>query len=113
MGKRIKIFLYLIVINLYYSLISIATKTTSKYEIGSFRFIVGYGVVIAMLFVYALFWQQVLKKVPLSTAFMFKGSSIIFILLISFFIFNETVTIFNIMGCIIIGAGISLMFKVE
>jgi drug/metabolite transporter (DMT)-like permease len=113
MASRVKMGFYLLSINLYYSIISIATKKTSELKIGSFKFLVGYGIVLGMLLVYAILWQQILKRVELSTAFMFKGSSIIFIMIISYVVFYEKITLYNILGCLIIGVGITLMFKGE
>ena len=102
------VYIKLLAINLYYSLIPVALKLTSRFEVGTKEFVAGYAAIIAMLFVYALFWQQILKMVPLSTAFMFKGTSVFFVLLISVVIFNETITMFNIVGSVIIAVGIAL-----
>jgi len=106
-----KKYVLLLGINLFYSLITIVSKKTSYYQTGSLRFFLGYGLVLAMLFVYAILWQQVLKKVALSTAFMFKASSIIFIMLISFIVFRESISLINVIGCVIISIGVLLLFK--
>jgi drug/metabolite transporter (DMT)-like permease len=63
---------------------------------------------IGVMGLYALLWQQVIARMPLSTAYMFKGTSLIFILLISALLFGESITINNMMGSAIIIAGIAL-----
>ena len=61
---------------------------------------------------YALLWQQVIARMSLSTAYMFKGTSLIFVLLISALLFGETILINNIIGSAIIIVGIVLFAKV-
>ena len=58
--------------------------------------------------IYALLWQQVLARVPLSTAYIFKGTSLVFVLLLSALLFDEEITLTNILGSIIIITGIAL-----
>jgi len=57
---------------------------------------------------YAICWQQVLKRIDLSTAYMFKGTSLIFVMLLAFAIFGEAITMMNIIGACVIIVGIAL-----
>lgn len=57
---------------------------------------------------YAVLWQQVLKRIELSVAYMFKGTSIIFVMLFAYILFGEQITWNNIVGAIIIIVGIVL-----
>lgn len=66
---------------------------------------------IGVMGVYALLWQQVIARMPLSTAYMFKGTSLIFVLLFSVLLFGETITLNNIIGAVIIINGIILFSK--
>lgn len=61
--------------------------------------------------IYAILWQQVITRMPLSTAYMFKGTSLIFVLLISALLFGEPITTTNIIGSVIIISGIGLFAK--
>ena len=61
--------------------------------------------------VYAICWQQVLKRIELSTAYMFKGTSLIFVMLLGYAAFGETITIMNIIGAVVIVLGIILYAK--
>jgi len=56
----------------------------------------GVCVTVLMLGGYAIMWQQILKHVELNRAFVFKGLSLVFILLISFFVFSEAITTMNV-----------------
>lgn len=64
-----------------------------------------------MLGVYAVLWQQVIKRMPLSMAYMFKGTSLIFVLLISALLFGESITTNNLIGSAVIVFGIVLYAK--
>ena len=66
----------------------------------------GLAIVVVILGIYAIIWQQVLKRIELTTAYMFKGTSLIFVLLFSALIFNETITLWNIVGASLIVGGI-------
>jgi drug/metabolite transporter (DMT)-like permease len=57
---------------------------------------------------YAILWQQVLKRIDLSLAYMFKGTSIVFIMLLAYILFDEQIAWNNILGAIIIISGIVL-----
>lgn len=101
----------LLLVYLFYSTVSIATKFTSLQEFLSLRYFLGLSAVVAMLGVYAVIWQQVLKRIELTTAYMFKGISLIFVLMFSALIFNETITVWNIAGASLIVGGIVLFAK--
>lgn len=66
---------------------------------------------IGVMGVYAVLWQQLIMRMPLSTAYMFKGTSLIFVLLISALLFGEAITINNVIGSAIIISGIVLFAK--
>lgn len=102
------LYIYLVSINLLYALIAIASKYTSTFEFLSLLYLIGLSVVIIMMGIYAFFWQQILKRTELVTAYMFKGTSLIFVLIFSAILFNEVITVNNIIGALIIISGIVL-----
>ena len=63
---------------------------------------------ISVMGLYAILWQQILKRVELSLAYMFKGTSIVFVMLLAHMIFGEQITWNNTIGAIIIILGIVL-----
>ena len=58
-----------------------------------------------------MLWQQVLKRIELSTAYLFKGTTLIFTMLFAALLFGEAITIPNIIGSVIIIAGITLLAR--
>lgn len=101
----------LVGVNLVYACTSICTKMASRQEILSWPYLLWIVGAIGVMGVYALLWQQVIVKMPLSTAYMFKGTSLIFVLLFSALLFGEAITTNNLIGSAIIIVGIMLYAK--
>ena len=93
-------------INLIYACTYICMKMASFNAFLSNPFILWTIGAIGIMGIYAFLWQQVLTRIPLSIAYMFKGTSIVFVLLLSYFLFDEGITLANIIGSIIIVIGI-------
>lgn len=66
---------------------------------------------IVLIGVYAILWQQILGKFPLVTAFSNKGIVVVWNMLLAFFIFNEQITLENIVGGAVIILGIVVVSK--
>ncbi|QDP72382.1 hypothetical protein FOG18_07325 [Legionella israelensis] len=58
------------------------------------------------LFLIAIVWQQTLKYYPLTFAYSFLSIAFFVILIMSHFLFNEPITIYNVIGLILISTGI-------
>lgn len=102
---------FLIAINLLYACVSLFTKYASQQEMGSVAYCLGLAGAIGVMGAYAICWQQILKRVELSIAYMFKGTSLIFVMLFAFALFGEAITIMNVIGAIVIVIGITLFAK--
>ena len=111
MGERKGLFLGLIGVNFIYACTSICTKMASRQEILSWPYLLWITGSIGVMGLYALLWQQIIARMQLSTAYMFKGTSLVFVLLISALLFGETISVDNIIGSIIIIVGIVLFAK--
>ena len=111
MAKLYSDYLPLIGVNFIYACTSICTKIASRQEMLSWPYLWWIAGALGVMGVYAVLWQQVIKRMPLSTAYMFKGTSLIFVLLISALLFGETITINNLIGSAIIVLGIVLYAK--
>lgn len=74
----------------------------------SWNYILGLIGAIGVMGLYAILWQQILKRIELSLAYMFKGTSIVFVMLLAYALFDEQITWNNIVGAIIIIVGIAL-----
>lgn len=101
----------LIGINLLYACVTLFTKYTSQQEFMSLTYCLGLAGAIGVMGAYAIGWQQILKRVELSTAYMFKGTSLIFIILLAWMLFGEQITLNNIIGACVIIIGIALYAK--
>ena len=102
MNKRNLLFFFIMHLGFLYSLYTIVAKIASKYEFLSFNFCFFYFVLIFILFVYAILWQQILKVIPLTFATANKSVTIVWGMLWSFLFFNEVITIKKIIGAVII-----------
>lgn len=106
-----KRYLVLIGVNLVYACTSIFTKMASRQEMLSWPYLLWIAGAVGVMGVYAILWQQVITRMPLSTAYTFKGTSLIFVLLISALLFGEVITVNNVIGSAIIITGIVLFAK--
>lgn len=103
---KIKGFALLHSILLVYSLGCIFSKLASKEEFLSSKFIVFYAIVLLIMAFYAIMWQQVLKQMNLVTAYANKAVTVIWGLIWGAVIFKESISVFNIMGTMIIILGV-------
>ena len=101
----------LVGINLLYACVTLFTKYAAQHEFLSWQYCVGLCGAVGVIGAYAICWQQILKRIELSTAYMFKGTSLIFVMLLAFAIFGEAVTTMNIIGACVIVLGIVLFAK--
>jgi drug/metabolite transporter (DMT)-like permease len=92
-----------------YSFVSVLSKTASKQGLFTPSFFGITLLVICLLAVYALLWQQVLKHFPLIKAYSNKSVVIMWNLVWAFLFFGEIITLENLIGSAIILAGIILV----
>lgn len=103
-----KMYLALHLLIVLFSLSSVCSKLASKQPFLSFKFCLFYGLVLAILAAYALFWQQIIKRMPLTAAYANKAVTVVWGLLWGLLIFNEKITVGKMIGCVIIVAGVLL-----
>lgn len=111
MKSKVLIYSSLIGINLLYACVTLFTKYASQQEFMSLSYCLGLAGAIGVMGIYAICWQQILKRVELSTAYMFKGTSLIFVMLLAWMLFGEQITLNNIIGACVIIIGIVLYAK--
>jgi len=107
--KHIKTLIYLHCIILLYSFTSICSKFASKYPFLSLTWCAIYATMIFILGVYAILWQQILKKLPLNVAYANKSVTLAWGMIFGSLIFNEKITVTNVIGAIIVLIGVILM----
>ena len=101
----------LVGVNFIYACTGICTKMASRQEMLSWPYLLWMAGAVGVIGIYAILWQQVIAKTPISTAYMFKGTGLIFGLLFSYLLFSEQITVYNIIGATIIITGIALFSK--
>ena len=111
MQNRITMISALIGVNMLYACVGICTKMASLQQFLSWQYLLWFGGAVAIIGLYAILWQQILRRVELSTAYMFKGTTLIFTMLIAALLFGESITLPNIIGSIIIITGITLLAR--
>lgn len=88
-----------------YTLSSVMAKMASGYEALSLPFLFFYGVEILILGIYAIAWQQIIKRCELSVAYANRSMAILWSLIWTVVFFHEVLTIKNIIGVLIVFAG--------
>lgn len=89
-----------------YSASGVLAKLAGAADPFSFDFFFYYGLMLGVLVVYAIGWQQILKRVPLTTAFSNKAATIIWGVVWGFIFFNEPINMAKALGAGIIVVGI-------
>lgn len=105
---NIKKYILLLVSFVIYSATGIFTKLASLQTFLSWQYALCLCGAVGTLGIYALLWQQIIKRMPVSDAFMWKGTSIVWSLLFAWGLFDEIITWNNVIGAIIIISGITL-----
>lgn len=85
---------------------AVCSKMAGRQEFLSFNFFVFYGALILILFIYAILWQQVLKKISLVIAYACKGIGIIYGIIWGMAFFNEELTWKMVTGAILVLIGV-------
>ena len=102
---RFRQILVLQLVVIIYTFSSIIAKVASGTEPFSLQFILFYGADVAVLGIYALLWQQMIKRFPLSVAYANRSMALCWSLLWSILIFGNEVTPQNLAGILLVIAG--------
>lgn len=106
MKAKIKDFLLLHILLFVYSMGGICSKLAASEEFLSIKFIILYGILLFTMFFYAIMWQQILKRMKLVTAYANKSVTIIWGMFWGVLLFKESISVFNVIGILIIIAGV-------
>ena len=88
-----------------YTLATVAAKFASGEEFLSFKFILFYGIEILILGIYAILWQQIIKKFEISIAYANRAMALLWSLVWAVVFFGEAITLKNVIGVIIVVIG--------
>ncbi len=103
--KFTKNIIILQVIILIYTLSTVTAKFASNEEFLSLKFILFYSIEIFILGIYAILWQQIIKKFEISVAYANRAMSLLWSIVWAIVFFGEQITLKNVIGVIIVIIG--------
>ena len=111
--EKVRYIIYLHLLMLFYSMGAVCSKWASGYEVLSVRFIALYAIVLLILGVYAILWQQILKKMSLITAYANKAVTVIWGMVWGLVFFKEQLCLNHVIGAVIIILGVCFIVSEE
>lgn len=111
--SRVKDFVFLHSCILWYTMTSILSKAASQYSFLSTKYILCFIGIFITLGSYAILWQQVIKRFKPSVGYSNKSVSLIWTILFSALIFKERITVYNIIGAVLIILGVIMVARDE
>lgn len=94
---------------LIYTFSTVAAKFASGYPFLSKEFCLFYGVEILILGVYAILWQQIIKRFDISIAYANKAAGIFWSIVWAILFFKEEITWKNVLGIVVVFIGIMVV----
>lgn len=110
-SSNLKNYILLHVLLMVYSISGILSKLAAKVVFMSIPFILLYLGIVFLLGIYAIFWQQIIKALPLTIAYANKAVSVIWGLVWGILFFHEKLTLGKLIGICLIVTGIILFCK--
>ncbi len=106
--EKIKVLFGLHMMLMIYSMSGIFSKMAGQQSFLSFQFCLYYGIIILLLGFYAIGWQQVIKRIPLTMAFANKAVTVVWGIVWGVLVFHESLSPVKIIGAVIVVAGVVL-----
>lgn len=91
-----------------YSFSGICGKLAAQYDFLSFGFIACYAGMVGILGVYAIGWQQVIKRMPLTLAYANRAVTVVWGIVWGALLFSEPLNLFKLVGALVVLAGVAL-----
>ena len=96
-----------------YSACGICSKMAAGEAFLSWRFCLFYGLEILLLGVYAVGWQQVIKRMPLSSAYANRAITVVWGIFWGYVVFGEAVSVGKLVGAALIICGVVLFARAD
>ena len=106
--KKWKIYIVLHIMLMIYSMSGICSKIAAQQQFLSLSFCIYYGCIILLLGFYAIGWQQIIKHIPLTTAFANKAITVVWGTVWGVIFFHESISIGKILGVLLVVLGVVL-----
>ena len=91
-----------------YSCSGILSKVAAGLPFLGWQFILCYGAMIGILGIYAIGWQQIIKRMPLTSAYANRAVTVIWGIVWGALLFHEQVTFQKVAGAILVLSGVAL-----
>lgn len=104
-GVSIKNVIQLQAVIIIYTISSIMAKFASANNGEPLRFILFFGLEFVFLGIYALLWQQMIKKFDLSVAYANRSMALLWSMIWAVIFFHDRITVKNIIGVILVMIG--------
>jgi drug/metabolite transporter (DMT)-like permease len=86
-----------------YTISSLMSKNASASEGDVVRFLFWFGMEFVVLGIYAILWQQVIKKFELSVAYANRSMAVVWSMAWAVIFFHDTITVKNVIGvCLVV-----------
>lgn len=108
MVKNGRVFFALHLLLVLYSCSGILSKLASRYAFLSAGFCICYAGIIALLGIYAICWQQIIKRMPLTTAYANRAITVVWGMVWGVVVFKEHLGILQVAGGIVVLIGVAL-----
>ena len=92
---------------------TVLSKLAAGEEFLSLRFCLFFGGEFVLLGLYALGWQQILKRLPLTVAYTNKAVTLVWSLVFGVLLFHESVGVKQLVGCALAVAGVALFVRAD
>ena len=113
LDKRRNVVLLAVVAVFAESLTSPCLKLGARHPFLSVPYLMWFGLAVCILGFYAVCWQLILEKLPLTTAYLRRGFSYVLIFVWAILIFHEAITWKQVLGICVIIAGMVISLSEE
>ena len=90
---------------------TVLSKLAAGEEFLSLRFCLFFGGEFVLLGIYAIGWQQILKRLPLTVAYTNKAVTLVWSMVFGVLLFHEQIQLKQVIGCALAVAGVLLFVK--
>lgn len=104
-GVTLKNIILLQAIIIIYTMSSVMAKMVSASKDEPFRMLLFLGLEFLILAIYAVFWQQMIKRFDLSVAYANRSMAILWSMIWAVIFFHDEITLRNILGVLIVLVG--------
>lgn len=107
--KKVKNVILLQGVVIIYTISSVMSKEASASKGQLLRFFFFFGMEFVFLGIYAVLWQQMIKRFELSVAYANRSMAVLWSMVWAVIFFHDTITVKNIVGVLLVVAGTAIV----